>query len=1167
MAAAREGLEAQVAARTAELAEANARLEAEVAERCRAEQAALDGESRLGILAQSLRLAVEATDLGIWDVEPVTGSCHWSDEQKAILGLAPDRQADHALFASLIHPDDRNWVIERYRRAYAPASGGRYRAQFRIRRADDGAERWVEATGRVHFDELGRPIRGVGTLADVTERRRAVEALKESEERYRALVETGPDAVLAHVEGIIILANRQAAELFGVDDAAALIGRAIFDLVAEESIGLAQERTAALRSPGDRLEPAQLTYRRLDGSPFVVEAAAAAVAIDGRLAMQVVFRDVTERRRTEIALQARTAELETMMETVPVAVWLAHDREARRITGNRHGATQLRLAPSDNLSLAAPPAERPRHFRVYRDGLEVPPERLPLQRAARGEVVRNDELRIRFDDGTFYDELTSASPVRDAAGVIVGAVGAAMDITERKAAEEQVRHLALHDPLTGLPNRMLFQDRLASALARARRSGGQVAVMLLDLDHFKDVNDSLGHTVGDALLREVASRLATVARASDTWARLGGDEFALVQEGPHGAEGVATMASRVLAVLDRPFRLDGHELDVACSLGVTIYPTDGDTPEMLVRNADVALYRAKSAGRGRFEPYRDDLDRELRRDRRLQRELRRALDADGFELAYQPIFALPRQRLVKVEALVRWRLADGSSVPPATFIPLAERSGLIHPLGEWVLAAACRQALAWSAAGRPLRIAVNVSASQLRHGGFVAMVRRALDDTGLDPGLLELELTESVFVDGAKDQIQETLRQISAVGVALTIDDFGTGHSSLAYLRHFPFDEVKIDGSFVADIGRDPTGGAIAAAVIGLAHSLGKRVTAEGVETVEQLDFLRERGCDAAQGYLLAGRVPQLVSSTSARRSPEAQRLSPRTARQTASVICRVVAPPPRSGVWQAGSAVARSIARISRSAACGSPRCSSIKAPDQSVPIGLAMPRPAMSKAEPWIGSNIEGAARSGFRFAVGAIPSEPASAAARSERMSACRLVATIVSSVDGRSVMRMVIASTSILSQPTSGNSRATSAAISSHITMPKRCAFDLVTTVRPLRGRERASAKAKRMMRVTLARVNSATSVAVSCGRPRCERPPWPAYSPSEFSRTITQSRSAGVTSLSGLVIPGRRRIGRTLAYWSRPWQIASRNPHRLTWSGTSGDPTAPNRIASNARNLS
>ena len=569
-----------------------------------------------------------------------------------------------------------------------------------------------------------------------------------------------------------------------------------------------------------------------------------------------VFRDVTERRRTEIALQARTAELETVMETVPVAVWLAHDREARRISGNRHAAQQLRLAPSDNLSLAAPATERPRHFRVYQDGLELSADRLPLQRAARGELVRNDELRIRFDDGTFYDELASASPVRDAAGAIVGAVGAAMDITERKAAEEQVRHLALHDALTGLPNRMLFQDRLSQrhgAGAATGRAGRGDAARSRPLQGSQRHARAYRRGCAAARGREPLG----YGRAGQRY--LGPARRRRVRPGPGraaGARGGHGMAARILAALDRPFRLDGHELAVACSLGVTIYPTDGDTPEKLVRNADVALYRAKSAGRGRFEPYHGELDRELRRDRRLQRELRRALDADEFELVYQPMFALPRQRLVKVEALVRWHQSDGGPVPPATFIPLAEKSGLIHSLGEWVLARVCRQGAAWATAGRPLKIAVNVSAAQLRHAGLVAMIRRTLDDAGLPANLLELELTESVFLDGAKDQIQEALRQLSAMGVTLAIDDFGTGHSSLAYLRHFPFDEVKIDSSFVADIGRDHTGGAIAAAVIGLAHSLGKRVTAEGVETVEQLDFLRERGCDAAQGFLLARPLP-----------------------------------------------------------------------------------------------------------------------------------------------------------------------------------------------------------------------------------------------------------------------------------------------------------------------
>lgn len=849
-------LEAQVKARTQELADVNERLLAEIAERTRAEDLARQGEQRAAELAERLRLAVEATELGIWDVDAISGERRWSDELKRVLGLPPECQPSAELFSSMVHPADRERVEELYLRAHDAGSDGRYRDHFRILRSEDGDERWVEATGRVHFSEAGQAARSIGTLKDITKRRRTVIALQESEERYRALIETGPDAVLVHRQGEIILANRAAADLFGAPEPHHLLGRSLFELVMDESLDFVRARIGALQRAGERIDPAELVYRRLDGTPFAVEAAGACVQLDGRLVIQSAFRDVTERRRTEQALQARTAELETVLDTVPISVWIAHDNEGRRITGNRAASAQLRLGATDNISLGAPEGERPRHFRVFREGVEVSHEHLPMQRAARGEVIRNDELRVRFEDGTFFDELINATPVRDRTGKIIGAVGAAVDITERKSAEEQIRHLALHDPLTQLPNRTLFNDRLAQAVERARRRHEHVAVMLLDLDRFKAVNDALGHHAGDALLKEVALRLGAVARSSDTWARLGGDEFALVQEGLKSPHGVAAMALRVLGTLRRPFRINGQELDIAGSLGLTIYPEDGESPQQLLHNADIALYRAKSAGRGRFEPYRSELERELRRARKLERELRQALENDAFELVYQPVFELPRQRLIKTEALVRLRHADGSRLPPGNFIPQAESSGLIHPLGEWVLRAACRQGALWQAASQPLKIAVNVSAVQLRGSDFPLLLQSILDASGLPAALLELELDEAIFLDGSKTQIHATLQTVAEMGVTLAIDDFGTGYSSLAHLRHFPFHEVKIDRSFVADIGRGTAGGAVVAAVIGLAHSLRKHVTAEGVETLEQLEFLREHGCDAVQGHLLARPAP-----------------------------------------------------------------------------------------------------------------------------------------------------------------------------------------------------------------------------------------------------------------------------------------------------------------------
>jgi diguanylate cyclase len=428
------------------------------------------------------------------------------------------------------------------------------------------------------------------------------------------------------------------------------------------------------------------------------------------------------------------------------------------------------------------------------------------------------------------------------------------DVTERLATLENVQRLAHHDTLTGLPNRLLFQDRLEQALRVAGRQDQGVALMLLDLDHFKDVNDSLGHPAGDQLLREVAERLAGGIRATDTWARLGGDEFALVQTGARGSKDAEVMVQRVLGALRPPFTVEGQRVHVSASLGVTLFPDDGATSERLMRNADMALYRAKADGRRSGAFYRPEMDRELQASRSLQSGLRHALEHGGLGLVYQPVFDVRGRQVVAVEALLRWRHPGGGEVPPATFIPIAEASGLIQPLGAWTLQQACRQAAAWRGAG--LKVAVNVSVAQLRDPEFLPTLRRAIRAAGILAASLELEVTESVFLDPSKDLIVGTLHEIAALGVALAIDDFGAGYSSLGYLKHLPFDKVKIDGSFVRDIGRDRESTAIVAAVIALGHTLGKRVTAEGVEEEAQFAFLAECGCDLAQGYLLGRPQP-----------------------------------------------------------------------------------------------------------------------------------------------------------------------------------------------------------------------------------------------------------------------------------------------------------------------
>ncbi|MBV8590746.1 MAG: EAL domain-containing protein [Acetobacteraceae bacterium] len=426
------------------------------------------------------------------------------------------------------------------------------------------------------------------------------------------------------------------------------------------------------------------------------------------------------------------------------------------------------------------------------------------------------------------------------------------DVTEQVVALENIYSLAHHDTLTGLPNRILLQDRLGRALSSARRRGHRIVVMMLDLDRFKVINDTLGHTIGDDLLRQVAVRLSGRLRASDTLARIGGDEFILIQLDAKDRASAGLVAQKLLNALTEPFLVRDNRLDVGASIGITLFPDDAKDPDGLLRNADIALYRAKRDGRGQYRCYSAAMDMELKASHRIETGLRQALERGKLELFYQPIFSLQDGRIQAVEALARWRLDTGQYVPPGSFIPVAEASGLIVPLGEWALREACRQAQGWKETGWHVRVAVNISAVHLRQPDFANLVASILDQNDLIASMLELEITEGVFLDPSTAAITNTLQNVAELGVRLAIDDFGTGFSSLGYLKHFPFDRIKIDQSFVRDIGSGTNADAIVNAIIALTRSLGKCVTAEGVETEFQLAFLRDKTCDEAQGYLLA---------------------------------------------------------------------------------------------------------------------------------------------------------------------------------------------------------------------------------------------------------------------------------------------------------------------------
>ncbi|HEX4019868.1 MAG TPA: EAL domain-containing protein [Acidobacteriaceae bacterium] len=429
---------------------------------------------------------------------------------------------------------------------------------------------------------------------------------------------------------------------------------------------------------------------------------------------------------------------------------------------------------------------------------------------------------------------------------------AVRDISERKLAQHRIDHLIHHDALTNLANRLLFQDRLQQAMAEADRTGQPMALLYIDLDRFKSVNDMLGHATGDDLLVQVAARMQETTRRVDTVARLGGDEFAIVQPLIHTPQAAATLASRLINLIHRPVLIGGHQVSVGASIGIAMYPQDGATPEILLQNADLALYRAKQYRGSSFCFFESNMDHKLQERRALEIELQEALENHQLHLNYQPLFSTGSLQLIGFEALLRWQHPQRGWIAPIDFIPLAEETGLILSIGRWVLLSACTEAARWS---YPYRISVNVSAVQVQHSNLVETVAEILQTTGLPPDQLELEVTESLFL-GDLEAILTTLRDLKKLGVRITLDDFGTGYSSLSYLRRFPFDHLKIDRSFVHSLGQDKQADAIVSSIVALSHSLNLSVTAEGVETETQLAALQSNDCDHVQGFLLGRPSP-----------------------------------------------------------------------------------------------------------------------------------------------------------------------------------------------------------------------------------------------------------------------------------------------------------------------
>ncbi len=607
------------------------------------------------------------------------------------------------------------------------------------------------------------------------------------------------------------------------------------------------EQVAQRRRLAEEFAPHRLERTRPNGRTHLV--AGEPLFVEGQIAGFITtYIDITERKHIEEELARKNELLQSIMDNIPSGVSLI-GRDLQLLACNEE-LKRLLDFPPELFADGLPPLETLFRFNAARgeygpgDAEQIVADRLERARVATPHCFE----RIR-PDGTAL--LVKGQPLPDGSFVTTYT-----DITDRKHAEERIERLANHDPLTGLANRLALDEYLRRVLAERRRDRARLAVLFLDLDHFKTINDSLGHHVGDELLIEVGRRLRANVRESDMVARLGGDEFVVVLGSVASDGGAAQAADKILACLSEPCAIGDDLLHTTPSIGISLFPDDGNEAAILMRNADAAMYHAKAQGRANFQFHSEELNQSAVQRLELERKLRKAVKEGEFELWFQPIFAATDLRLTSMEALVRWRHPQDGLIPPAQFIAVAEETGLIVPLGQWVLEAACRQARRWLDAGLPaLRVAVNLSARQLRSIHVVDSVAAALETNALPRGTLELELTESSVME-RPEEAAALLVRLKALGVAVSIDDFGTGHSSLAYLKRFPLDHLKIDRSFVSEIERDPSDAAIVTAAVSLAHNLGLSVIAEGVETAVQVERLSALGCDELQGYHFSTPLP-----------------------------------------------------------------------------------------------------------------------------------------------------------------------------------------------------------------------------------------------------------------------------------------------------------------------
>ena len=821
-------------------------------------------ENRIAAIAFDTHNAIAITDAAgrVLRVNPAFST---------LTGFAPADIAERPL-AELDAPDDGHDSPAAQR--LAVAREGVWSGRRRLRHRDGRLLQVWETINAVR-DEAGDVTHFVSSLSDLTELDQTTRALLESQSRYQSLLDALNDGVLLIRDGILIDGNDKLFEILQ-RPREAVIGRSPVDLsppVQPDGQSSAEKAAAIIRKVLDG-EPQIFDWMKElpNGDCIDVEVSLTRIFLDQQPTLIGVMRNVTERRAAErqyqqllVELERKEAQIRLATRAAGVGLWewniatghVAWSEGAEAIYGLGPGELGHTLDTSMTL---VHPEDTARLDDAIARSLEA---NAPL-------LV---EYRIIRADGAVRWVELSGSLERNDAGEPTFLRGAVQDITERHQARQEIERLAFYDPLTGLANRRLMLDRLQQAIAHAQREPIHGALIFIDLDRFKLLNDSLGHRAGDMLLQQVTRRLTESLREEDTVARLGGDEFVIMLPALDADPGTAAkrawqVAEKIRHRISGGYDLDGHRFHITASLGIALFPQDGQRAEVLLNHADAAMYQAKGNGRDTIAYYHPSLQAEADARLALEEDLRAALDAGQLFLEYQAQVD-DAQQAVAVEALLRWQHPERGRVMPDTFVPVAEETGLILHLGEWVLLTACQQLRAWmEQAGTPLPgLSVNVSPIQFRHSGFVEQVGQILRRTGVDPQLLTLEITEGTLIEDLNDTIAK-LKALKALGLRISVDDFGTGYSSLYYLKHLPLDELKIDRAYVQDITEDPNDAAIVQTILSIARHLGLEVVAEGVETLAQAEFLRDNGCHRYQGYLYCRPMPaaaftrQFITST-----------------------------------------------------------------------------------------------------------------------------------------------------------------------------------------------------------------------------------------------------------------------------------------------------------------